>query len=155
MALQSFIGSQLHVSNGVPAANAKTEAGYEGLTYTQVGQLMMLPELGDTRNQIEVPQLALGRVQRINGMADGGSAVIQIAYDGADAGQTILRTAAGTNSAVTFRIDDGHALTTSRWFIEAVIASLRYATRDGSSAYSFNLEIYPQTDLLGPYDSTN
>ena len=152
MALNSFIGSKLSVSASTPSAI--TEAGFEALTYTAVGQLMMLPEFGDQTNMIEVPQLSLGRVQRIVGMADGGSATITIAYDASDAGQNILRTGAGTNTVHSFKIEDGHAATnTSEWYLTAIIASLRYAARDGTSAYAFNLEIYPQSDITGPFSS--
>ena len=156
MTLQSYIGSSLYVVKATPTA--LTETALEALfaagaspAPAKVGQLMMLPELGDTINTIEVPQLELGRVQRIVGQRDGGTALITVAYDAADGGQTILRDGAGSNDVHTFKIQDGHA-TTSAWYFTAILASLRYAAREGTNAYQFTMEVYPQSDLLGPYD---
>lgn len=154
MALNSFIGSVVSVAASAPSA--LTEAGFEAVSgFQAIGQLQMTSELGDTINMIEVPVLAESRVQRIVGNRDGGSVTLTISYDATDAGQAILRTGAGTNTVHTFRFDDGHALTTSRWFMTAILADLRYAQRDGTTAYQFTQMIYPQSDLMGPYDSTN
>ena len=151
MALQSFIGGSVSVVAAEPSA--LTEAGFEALTFVKVGQLMMTSELGDTINMIEVPQLELGRVQRIVGSRDGGTATITVAYDASDNGQTILRNGSGSNTVHSFLFQDGHSAT-SAWYLTAILAELRYGAREGGTAYQFTQTFYPQSDLLGPFDPT-
>ena len=156
MALNSFIGSQVLIT--ATAVTAYTETAFEAISasaWKEIGQLKSVGEIGDAVQMIEVPLLAKGRVNRIVGGVDGGSVDLMIAYDKDDEGQAIIRSGKGTNSVHILQIRDGHAKDTSRWYLPIVIADVRYAARDNATDYSFTTTVYPQTDLLGPYDSTN
>ena len=154
MALNSFIGTTVSIAASEPSA--LTETGFEAVSgFQEIGQLQMVSETGDTINMIEVPVLKDRRVQRIVGGRDGSTVQLTISYDSSDAGQVILRAGAGTNTVHTLRFDDGFALTTSRWFMTCILADLRYAQRDMTTAYQFTQTLYPQSDIIGPFDSTN
>lgn len=153
MALNSFIGSNVLISASVPST--LNEAGFEGLTYTEIGQLQNTSDIGDEINLIPVPLLKQGRDTDIIGGRKGLVVEAMIAYDSGDAGQTLLRTNNGSQTVHTLAIYDGHAPTTSRWFATCLIAGYVQTGRDNNNAFTYKLRLAMQSDLYGPYDSTN
>lgn len=84
-------GSTLAISAGSPAT--QDAAGYTPLTYTEIGGIEKIGTIGATFNKVEFQPLK-GPKQKHKGSPDYGSLQPSLAHDEADAGQTLLRTAA-------------------------------------------------------------
>ena len=103
MGLQTAAGAPIAITAGIPATQDKT--GYTALTYTEVGSVDKIGTLGATFNKTEFQPLK-GAKQKLKGSADYGSLQPSYAHDEADAGQTLLRTAANdeTNTLYAFKV---------------------------------------------------
>jgi len=93
---QSYIGGTLSVAKGAKPAS-ENKAGYEGLTWVEVGKVVSLGAVGDTHENITVTTLK-GRTLNITGAADGGSSEMTLVADGDDTGQDDLVEINGSNT---------------------------------------------------------
>ena len=102
--IPNFIGATVAVVAAAPATY--DSVGYAALSWAAaIGSLVEWGELGDQSNDISVTTLA-GRTLHTNGARDGGELPFTYVYSAADAGQTILRTNANTNTALSVRVTD-------------------------------------------------
>jgi hypothetical protein len=103
MAASSAAGSTLAISVGVPATQDGT--GYAALSYTDIGNLEKIGTVGASYAKTEF-QPFQGAKQKYKASADYGSLAPTLAHDEADAGQSILRTAADdeTNRLYAFAL---------------------------------------------------
>ncbi|GAA6162570.1 hypothetical protein NBRC116590_02740 [Pelagimonas sp. KU-00592-HH] len=87
------IKSTLHIAPGAPATI--NQAGFEALTFTEVGSIASIGERGDTHSDIERPaDLKTGRKKSLKGAVSGGNFPVTChTEDFADAGQDAVRTA--------------------------------------------------------------
>lgn len=96
-------GSALAIS----AANPATEdaAGYAALAFTEIGQIDKIGAIGAMFAKVEFQPLK-GPKQKHKGSVDYGSISPTLAHDEADAGQTLLRTAAddATSKLYSFQV---------------------------------------------------
>lgn len=83
-------GTKLAISAGTPAT--QTEAGYEALTFTNVGLVDKLGPIGAAFEKVTFQPLD-GPLQKLKGPADNGTLNPSMALDEADAGQALMRTA--------------------------------------------------------------
>jgi hypothetical protein len=90
MGSSTAAGSTLAISAGNPATD--DAAGYAALTFTEIGGIDKIGALGATFAKVEFQPLK-GPKQKHKGSPDYGSLTPSMAYDGADAGQNLLRTA--------------------------------------------------------------
>ena len=88
MSKQTSTGTLLGVSAASPATY--NQAGYEALTFTDVGELIDLPEYGPSVQVVESNPLATGITEKFNGFINYGSLSLGLDLDLDDAGQTIL-----------------------------------------------------------------
>lgn len=97
-------GSKLFIcATAQPDNLTKTE--FEGLTWVEVGGVGSVGETGSSTNILTYPTWSDDVVQKAKGMTDAGSPEIEVARDPDDAGQILLRTAAGTNLNYAFKIE--------------------------------------------------
>lgn len=94
--------STLAISAAAPATF--DEAGYSALTFTEIEGIEKFGAIGATMAKVEFQPLK-GPKQKHKGSTDYGSLNPPIAHDAADAGQTLLRTAAepGNNARYSFK----------------------------------------------------
>ena len=90
-------GTSLSISAGTPAS--QLAAGYAALTFTEIGNIERLGSFGATTDVITFQPLK-GPVQKHKGPTNYGSLQPSAAHDDADAGQTLLRTAADNATAL-------------------------------------------------------
>lgn len=100
MTLSTSAGTQLGVSVAAPAT--KTQAGYEALTFTDIGFLEKLGPIGPTFAKNEFQPL-VGAKKKSKGSVDYGSLSPTMAYDPDDAGQTILAAASESKNDHYFK----------------------------------------------------
>lgn len=96
-------GTALAISAGVPAT--QDASGYAALTYTEIGLIEKIGAIGAMFNKVEFTPLK-GPKQKHKGSVDYGSLQPTLAHDDADAGQTLLRTAAdnATSTKYAFKV---------------------------------------------------
>ena len=88
MSVQTNTGMVCKVSSSLPATD--TKAGYEALTWVEVGELTDFPEYGGTTSKVEHKPLKTGVVEKHKGFIDYGSVNLTFGLDISDAGQVIL-----------------------------------------------------------------
>lgn len=96
MASLTAAGSALAISAGSPAT--QDAAGYAALTYTEIGGIEKIGAIGATFAKVEFQPLKGGK-EKHKGSPDYGSLQPSLAHNDADAGQTLLRTAADAQTA--------------------------------------------------------
>lgn len=95
-------GSSFAVSATLPGTyNA---AGFNGLTYTVVGEVTDMGEVGAEYSLTNHQPIAARRVQKLKGSYDAGSITLQFGRDYTDAGQIALQTALSSDAAISVRI---------------------------------------------------
>lgn len=102
MAVQTSAGSTLALSATLPAT--QDAAGYNALTWTVIGEITDLGELGKEYNLVTYTPLGSRRVQKLKGSYNQGTMQLQLGRDTADAGQTALRTARDSDNPYAFRL---------------------------------------------------
>ena len=100
------IGSTFAIATGEPAT--VDQAGYEALTFVEVGNVATIGGTGDTHADITPPpDLKTGRQLHFTGASDGGEVAITIhTEDFADTGQDAVRAANGMRANYSFQITD-------------------------------------------------
>lgn len=102
MAVQTSAGSTLAMTASLPATEDAT--GYNALTYTAIGEITDLGELGKEFNLVTYTSLGSRRVQKLKGSYNQGSMQLQLGRDTTDAGQTLLRVARDSDNQYSFRL---------------------------------------------------
>lgn len=97
MSKQTSTGVSIACVQGRPATLDK--AGYEALTYTNIGEVTNIPDFGATIQVVESNPLATGITEKFVGFANNGSVALEADYDDEDAGQSLA----------TDAVDTGHA----------------------------------------------
>lgn len=86
---RNHIGKTLYVAQALPATNDST--GFEALTWVQVKGLQVLPQLGVSHADIEVPDLSTGFTSTLKGAATGVESTMAFRTVAADAGQVDVK----------------------------------------------------------------
>ena len=100
MAVQESSGASLAIATSLPATY--NQAGYEALSWTVIGEVTGVPMVGESNAVVTHSPLDTIDVEKFPGSRNFGSAVIPMALDDADAGQTAAEGQLRNN--VSFRI---------------------------------------------------
>ncbi len=106
-------GSTLAISAASPVT--EDAAGYAALAFTEIGQIEKIGALGAVFNKVEFQPLK-GPKQKHKGSVDYGSLAPSLAYDSADAGQTLLRTAADDATSTLYAFEVTYPTGAKRYF---------------------------------------
>lgn len=106
-------GSALALCASSPAE--EDLAGYAALTFVEVGNVEKIGTLGSTFAKVEFQPLK-GPKQKYKGSVDYGSLSPSMAIDTADAGQTLLRTAADDTTSKLYSCKVTYADGSVRYF---------------------------------------
>lgn len=101
MAVMTSAGSTLGISTVLPSTYDAT--GFNALTYTAVGEITDLGEVGKEFNLVSHTALGNRKVRKFKGSYNNGSMALQMGRDTADAGQTALRTALASDNSYAFK----------------------------------------------------
>lgn len=94
-------GASLYVSATLPATY--NEAGYEALTWVEVGGIKSLPSVGGSYSEVSI-NLVKGGVCIKKGVKSYGSGSIEFAHALTDTGQIALKTAYDATTAYAFKL---------------------------------------------------
>lgn len=97
-------GVTLHVSAGTPATY--NEAGFEALTWTNVGQCQQLGEFGKTYQDVTSTVLSRRGEIGYKGTFKAGQLSFPVELDRTDAGQTLMLTALDSDDNYSFKITE-------------------------------------------------
>lgn len=139
----TFIGSTLSVVASTPAA--EDESGYTALSFTEIGKVISIGELGDTSEDVTFDLLKTGRRSHVNGVKDLGEIPVAIEYDRSDAGLTILEAANNGNTTHSFRVTDTDG---DDYYFQGLIANLRDNERTASGYKGQSFVIRGQTGIV-------
>lgn len=95
------LGLTTKIAVGKPAT--EDQLGYGALSWIEWGCVVSLPQRGDTVEDIAEPCLSSGRNEHFGGMKDGGILEIPFKFVEGDAGQALVRAAAGTNDVYSIQ----------------------------------------------------
>lgn len=94
MTTTSHIGKRLYVATALPATN--NEAGFDALTWVEVKGIQVLPQLGVSHANIDVPDLASGFTAGVKGASTGNDSTMTVRKISGDTGQGNVRTLANS-----------------------------------------------------------
>jgi len=103
-------GTKLYVSAALPAT--EDVAGYAALTWTEIGEVITIPEFGKTFNLITHQPLADRKTYKRKGSYNEGNLALQVARVPGDAGQVIALAALESDTAYSFKVDFNDGLLT-------------------------------------------
>lgn len=104
MAKTTSTGIKFYIAETLPTTEDK--AGYEALTWIEVGEVVDLPPYGPTVTVVESNPLATGVTEKYPGFTNYGSLAVGLDQDLEDAGQESLQTSvqiAGVSKPRSFK----------------------------------------------------
>lgn len=138
----SYVGSTLSVVASTPAA--EDQSGYEALSYTEVGKVISIGEIGDTSEDINFDLLKPGRRSHVNGVKDLGEISVVIELDNTDAGLTIIQAANNSNTTHSFVVTDSDG---EDVYFQGLVANLRDSERTANTYKGASFVIRGQTGV--------
>ena len=102
MGAQESIGTTLAVSAAAPATF--DTAGFDALTWTEVGEVTEIPEYGGQAATVEHTPLKTGITQKLHGAINNGTLNVPMALDKSDAGQIIVDAAFAGRTQISYRV---------------------------------------------------
>ena len=139
MSKLTSIGTKLYMADGLPAT--ADQAGYEALTWVEIGEVTDIPQYGPTTQVIESNPLKDGIVQKFPGSTNYGSADIGMDLDPADAGQIAIEAAlpiAGVKNVKSFHVDYTGF---SEYFSGSIFSNMRGAGGNSMVSSTSNIEL--------------
>lgn len=140
--MSSFIGATISVAADTPAA--EDQSGYEALSFTEIGKIVSISDLGDSHEDISSAILKTGRMEHANGVADGGELNVVHEYSSGDSGITIIEAGNGTNTNHSFQIVDPDG---DEVFFQGIIANLKERERTASNKKGGSFDVRINTGL--------
>ena len=123
-------GIKLYITASTPATYNK--AGYEALTWnTEVGEVTNIGEYGKVYNLVTHTVVSDRRTFKRKGLYNSGSLALQLARAESDAGQILLKAAAGSDSCYSFKLEfDSGVVSDEADYFQGMVMS--YTTNVGS-----------------------
>lgn len=100
MSVNTSLGITIAVTTSAPAT--EDEAGYEALTYTNIGEVVNIGEIGPSAAVVNHDAIDKGYTQKFKGQINYGSMPLQLGRDIDDDGQIILK--AGADGAAKYTV---------------------------------------------------
>lgn len=102
MAVEGSLGTTFHISAGIPATEDQT--GYEALTFTKVGQIIQIGEIGGSWNNATATLLETGKIIKRKSSRDFGDLSMQMLRETSDAGQVIMNAAEDSYNPYSIKV---------------------------------------------------
>ncbi len=92
-----------------PQADDLLQAGFEALTWIEIGNVVTFPDFGITDNIVSQDYASTDVSQKQKGFRSASDTELVVGYDPDDTGQTAIRTAAGTRYNYAFKLESSDA----------------------------------------------
>jgi len=103
MSVNTSAGASIFIGPAT-AAEPANAAAYEGLTWTEIGEVESLGDFGDSSAVINFTSLKDARVRKLKGARDAGDLPLVVGYDAFDVGQLALIAAEATKFGYAFKV---------------------------------------------------
>ena len=103
MAVKGALTTTFGVSDAAVPANIN-EASYDLIAFTDCGEVVSLGEFGREYNVVSVVNLAEGATRKFKGSYNNGTVQVDLLFDSADAGQSLLEDGAQETATYLFKI---------------------------------------------------
>lgn len=126
MGAQTAAGSKIFI--GPANAVASDAAAFEALTYTKIGRTEEIGAFGGEFGEQTFIELENRLVQKFKTSEDPGTIEVPMAFDSADAGQTALVAAYGSDNEYAFKVelnDEDEESPTTFYFRGRVMSNIR------------------------------
>lgn len=145
MSITTSATSTLRISAGVPATF--DAAGYAALSYTTVGEITNIGDFAREYQLITHNPIATRGTQKAKGSFNEGSIDVQLALDISDAGQTLLKAAALSDSLYAFKITT--TVNGRVYYFQGVTMSFKIGVKDVNSLVTATAKIELTTSSTG------
>lgn len=140
---QTTSGTQVFISNTLPAA--QDPAGYEALTWLEVGEVTDIGEFGRVYEEIITNYLNQRRVAKHKGNYDEGSPPITVTRNVQDGGQQSCAVALGSDDNSAFKIlHQGGDVD----FFEAKVRSYTQEIGAANKMYNASIQLSIDSDIV-------
>ena len=141
MAVKGALNSTFGISStSVPSTI--DESNYEGITFTDCGEVTNIGDFGREYQVVEVNNLADGATRKFKGSYNNGSFQVELLFDSADAGQTLLETAADSTATYLFKVGlPGDGAAGEEFYFSGLVTSLKRQVGGPNSAIMLNANI--------------
>lgn len=140
---QTTSGTQIFISNTLPAA--QDAAGYEALTWIEVGEVTDIAEFGRTYEEIITNYLNQRRVAKHKGNYDEGSPAITVTRNTGDDGQQACQVALASDDNSAFKILHQNADVD---FFEAKVLSYTQEIGAANKTYNASVQLSIDSDIV-------
>lgn len=106
MTVLASVGTCIAVSATLPATH--DAAGFQALTFTQVGELESVGDLTTTHAAVTFANLCTGKTTTLKGVEEALTIDVVVALDRNDAGQTIMSTARKSKDDFAFQVTEAN-----------------------------------------------
>lgn len=146
MTVRTSASSTLRISAGVPATF--DSAGYAALSYTTIGEVTNMGELGRDFQLVTHNPIATRGTQKFKGSFNEGTMSLQLGLDTDDAGQIIAKAASLSDNAYAFKLTTANG---DVYYFQALTMNFKVGVNDVNSITSatINLEITTSNTGVG------
>ena len=146
----SSSGTVLSVSATLPAT--EDQAGYAALSFTEVGEITTIPEIGRVYDLITHTPVAERKTFKLKGNYNDGAMALAMGRATDDAGQAIMKTAVDSDDPVAFKIayndtPSGGSTPTIQYF-SGLVMSYTTNTGDGNQVLGATGQIEISGDII-------
>jgi len=140
-------GTKFSISTTAVASTTDTLSEYEALTWTEIGEVEDIGNIGDVSNEVTGAAIGDGRVRKAKGARNAGTMNVITFHTPLDAGQMALIDAEATNDNYAFKIELPDAppptgTPTFQYFRGLVMSKeLRLGTNDNIMRRAFNIGV--------------
>lgn len=138
-------GAAIYIGTAPPTTF--TKAGYEAVTWTEIGEVTDIPQFGKVYTSVTYNPLSNRGVVKRKGSYDNGSHDIAYALVRGEDGQDDLRTALDSDAAFPFKIvtqDDTHIY----YMAQVMSAPVTIGTIDNIVMANTTLDLTSESDIL-------
>lgn len=151
MAVQTAAGSKIFI--GPANTTADSQADYEALAYTLVGEVENIGEFGDTFNEITFTSISDRRVRKFKGSKNAGTLSLVVGRDLTDAGQSAMKTARDSDSEYAVMVQQNDVVSGSpsnptTYFFRALVMGFTVDIGEVESIIRANASLGINSDVI-------
>lgn len=146
MTIQSAAGASIGISAAAP--ETYNVAGYEALTFTNIGEVTDLGEFGREYNLITHNPIDTRATKKLKGSYNEGQISLTVALDTADAGQNLAKTASASDADYSMVVEMQNG---AKYYFPAKVMSFKIGVGsvDNMVSATISLEITSSSTGVG------
>jgi hypothetical protein len=141
-------GSKIYITSGLPAT--EDQAGYEALSYDEIGEVVSIAEYGPSSGVINHNKLSTQIIEKFKGSRDFGNFAIGVGRAPGDAGQSTCVAAEQSNNRYSFKVthgDTGGSTPTTEYY-QAIVSTFTTNIGSAEQVTAANINIAITTRII-------